>query len=496
MATAVALPAVWWQSLHEDEVVTVDVAPLPFDEIVDLIFVRKGGAPTHFFLEHLFLAWPGGVEGLRLPSLAFFLLALPAAGLVAERLAGRTAALVLVPVLALAPLAVNLATFGRMYSLFLAATLWATYLALVAAERGRPLLWAVAGAALGMLVYVHPIAPLYLGVALLSALIYGWSGLSSTVRRAWPGPVAAVAVGLPFYAHSLSVLRNRYDVYRGGERLRTEPGESVPSLALENLTAGGWPGRIAFSLVALAGFVVLLRSRPRSALVLGLWIVVPVAFFTLVPAERTVFFPRYLLPALPFALLAVVVAAVSLFRSRLGVAGKVAAALVVLSLLASEAYADVRRLRDLASLDLRELTAAIEPHRDDSVLFSSVEAANLDRYVALEIDGLRRVESRCRLLVPFLDESSTRKRGIWLLTGSGEPFARGSERLRRRDDVEFRRIGSGIGLVMSSEAATPRELVELGLDLRSTWFAGAGSERAALVAHHETLALRGDCPPS
>jgi hypothetical protein len=48
---------------------------------------------------------------------------------------------------------------------------------------------------------------------------------------------------------------------------------------------------------------------------------------------------------------------------------------------------------------------------------------------------------------------------------------------------------------MSREALSPRELVELGLDLRAAWFGGEESERAALVAHHETLALRGECPP-
>jgi Dolichyl-phosphate-mannose-protein mannosyltransferase len=494
LATAVALPAVWWQALHEDEVVTVNVAPLPFDEIVDLIFVRKGGAPTHFFLEHVFLAWPGGVEGLRLPSLAFFLLALPAAGLVADRLTCPPAALVLVPVLALAPLAVNMATFGRMYSLFLATTLWATFLALVAAERGRPLLWGLAGAALGLLVYVHPIAPLYLGIALLSALVHGWSGFSSTVRRAWPAPVAAVAVGLPFYIHSLSVLRDRYAVNRGGERLATESGDTVPSLALQALTSGGSPGQIAFLLVAVGGIAALLRSRPRTGVVLALWVVVPIAFFTLVPAEKTVFFPRYLLPALPFALLAVVAAAVSLFRSRLGLPGKVAATLVVISLLASAAYADVDRLRTLSSFELRTLTAAIEPHRDDGVLFSSVEAQHVDRYVALEVEGLHRVESRCPQLVPFLEDSSARKRGIWVLTGPDEVVARGSELLRRRDDVEVRRIGSSIVLVISSEASSPRGLIELALDLRAMWFGGEESKQAMLVALHETLAVKGECP--
>src|SRR5687768_16426468 len=103
LATAAALPAVWWESLHGDEVVVLFFAPLPFSEIVVAVFVERGGAPLRFFLEHVFLAWPGGVAGLRLPSLLCVLLALPAAGLVAERLVERTAALVLVPALAIAP---------------------------------------------------------------------------------------------------------------------------------------------------------------------------------------------------------------------------------------------------------------------------------------------------------------------------------------------------------------------------------------------------------
>jgi hypothetical protein len=52
----------------------------------------------------------------------------PAAGLVGVRIAGRVPGLLLAPALALAPLAVNLATFGRMYAMFLAA-LWAFLLA-------------------------------------------------------------------------------------------------------------------------------------------------------------------------------------------------------------------------------------------------------------------------------------------------------------------------------------------------------------------------------
>jgi Dolichyl-phosphate-mannose-protein mannosyltransferase len=492
LATAAALPAVWWQSLHVDEVVVLYFAPLSFGDIVDTIFVDRGGAPLHFFLEHVFLAWPGGVEGLRLPSFFFFLVALPAAGLVAERLVERTAALVLVPALAIAPLAVDLATFGRMYSLFLATTLWATLLALIAAERADRRLWGAAGVALGLLVYVHPIAPLYLGIALLSALIHGWRGWREMLRTAWPAAVGIGVVSLPYFVMSLATLKDRYDVSPDRGRLRGQGGDSVLDLAIEALFPGGRPGQVAFALLGLVGLFVLGRERPRTALVLALWIVVPAAFFTVLPAQGTVFFPRYLLPALPFLLLAVVVGCLSL--GRFGTAGKVAAVLAVLSLFTVEAYRDVDRLRSLAELDLQGLTAAVEPYRDEGVLFSSAEAAHLDRYVALRLDGLTRIESTCDALAPYLEGSSPPRKGIWILNGSDSMITRGLERLGTPDDLDVERIGSNIVLVTSKEALTPRELVERGFDLRATWFADDGSFRVERIARQETRALAGECP--
>ncbi len=138
--------------------------------IVRDVFVDRGGAPAQFLVEHVTLSWPGGVEGLRLPSLFFFLLSLPVAAAVGRRLLGETAGLLLPPLLALAPLAVELATFGRMYALFLLCVLGATWLGIRAAASGSPRAWAVAGAAAGLLVYVHPIAPLYAPLALLTGL--------------------------------------------------------------------------------------------------------------------------------------------------------------------------------------------------------------------------------------------------------------------------------------------------------------------------------------
>jgi hypothetical protein len=493
-AIAAALPAVWWERLHPDEVVVLTIAPQAFGEILDEVFEDKGGAPAHFFLEHVLLAWPGGLEGLRLPSLLFFVLALPAAGLVAERLVDRTAALVLVPALALAPLAVELATFGRMYSLFLAATLWATFLALVAADRGRPMPWAAAGVSLGLLVYVHPIAPLYIGVALASAFVHGWRGLRTMLRTAWPAPVAAMVVSLPYTLLSLSTLKTRYNVHPARDRLQTETGDPVLDLALQSALPGGRPGQVAFALLGVAGLLFLARSRPPSAVVLGIWIVVPAVFFALLPAGGTPFFARYLLPALPYVLLAVVVGALSLARGRLGTAGTVASALAVLSLLVAEAHRDAARLRNLAETDLQGLIADVERLRHEGVIFSSVVSPHLDRLVALEVEGLQRVESDCRELEPFLAGPKTRRKGIWILNGTRTEVARRLERLGARDDLNVERFGPNIALVTSREALTPRELVTLGLDIREVWFAGHGPQLVERVVRHEARALAGECP--
>ena len=201
-------------------------APRSFGAIVDHVFVERGGAPLHFFLEHFTLAWPGGLEGLRLPSLLAFLLTLPAAALVGRELAGPAEAFFAALALALAPLAVRMATFGRMYGIFLALALWAFFAALWAGRRGGTARWALAGALLGSLVYVHPIAPLYGGLGLLAGFVHSELPARRLVREAWAAVVTFVLAGVPYYLHSLTVLRDRYDIATAGApRLRATTGQ-------------------------------------------------------------------------------------------------------------------------------------------------------------------------------------------------------------------------------------------------------------------------------
>ena len=391
LALMVALPDVWWEPLHVDEWVTLTVAPRPPGTIVHDILVEKGGGPAHFLLEHLFLQWPGGIEGLRLPSLVAFLAALPAAGLLARRLAGRAESLLLPVVLAIAPLAVELATFGRMYGLFLATYLWGTYAALIAAERALvPLL--LAAAALGALVYVHPISPIYGAPALVGAMVLG------RVRV----PAAALAfgvfllAGLPYWAYALWRLRERYYVgYPSSEPIRATAGRSVLEDSFFAMSSGQAVGTAAFvTLAVLGGIALWRRGHARQASVLAVWIALPVIFFVVVPAGDAEagsarFYPRYLLPALPWFLLLVVSGCLAARRV-------VAVALVVL-VLGLEANDDRARIVRAHALHLQEAVAAVRALGDTAVLEPAGgkpvlgrPAYLLDELVALRVPGVRR----------------------------------------------------------------------------------------------------------
>lgn len=480
VALAVTAPAVWWEPLHLDEAIMLEFSRESVPSIIKDVFIHRGGGPAQFVVEHVTLRWPGGIEGLRIPSLVFFLLSLPLAAGFARRLIGKREGLLLPFLLALAPLAVGLATFARMYALFLFAVLGATWLGLRAAEQQDPRWWLGAGAAAGLLVYVHPIAPLYAPLALLTGLATrpSWR---PTLRELRPAIIAAVVVAAP-YLYALAVLRSRYHVGEAG-RLQTTAGRSVPVETLYALTPGGTGGLVLFAAFALAGLAWLAKRRLPVAVALGTWLLVPVGFFTLVPAQ-TRFFGRYLVPALPaFLLLALVgcLALASLVRVPVAVG-----AFLVLALVVIEGREDVDHLRTLHALDLPALSAAV---RGSDVLFSSTGSPISDRppellddYVALRSTPAARVEE-----LPAIDpryESGLVEKGradVDVFLRSGAPPARGLWIFRGRPSrvdaalkrlaliFETRRISPSVAIVRSRSPASPRALVLEALRVRTAW---------------------------
>jgi hypothetical protein len=505
-AVALCLPAVWNAPLNVDEEVTMAISTRPLGEVWSIVWGDRGGGPLHFFLEHLTLQWPGGLVGLRVPSLVFFVLALPAAALLARELAGRWTAVVAVLLLGAAPLAVSHGTFGRPHVMLMAWFGWALWAALRGARTGSRAWWLAGGLALGTSVLVHPIAPVYAGAGALAAVIYAPRPLRAVVREAWPGALAFLLVLVPYYAHSLRVLGARYEV-GSGARGRTYSGNSVLHDALTGVAPSAHVLNL-FTVAALGGALALLRRRARAALVALVVVAAPILFFSLVPSggRSALFFTRYMLPALPLFLTLVAV-------GILAVAGVVprapwlAAALIVAAFAFTEARADVRRTRDVASLRLGDLVDAVRGR--DAILFGSVGTIGpgtlaklsygrpptlLDRYLLLRLPALHRVDDHsCVPAVRFLRVGGAPRRGLWVFYGASDDEVAAGERVLPQPRLVARRY-----LLVESRPLVPRALLEEGARLRRVWLKAVPRDAKAdyhIRADETALRAPGTCTP-
>ena len=136
LLVAVSVQSVWWTPLNVDEELTLRLAQFSFRNVFHIVSTQRGGGPVHFWLEHFLQGWWPGLEALRLPSLLFACLALPAVALIARELVGDEGGAAVVLLLAVSPIPVMYATFGRPHTLLFAWLMWGTVLALRAGSRG------------------------------------------------------------------------------------------------------------------------------------------------------------------------------------------------------------------------------------------------------------------------------------------------------------------------------------------------------------------------
>jgi hypothetical protein len=502
LVLTLALRAVFRSPLNVDEELTLRIAREAFGSIFGTVRGR-GGGPFHFWLEHLTTAWPGGLVGLRVPSIVFSLAALPAVALIAEELAGRAEAAVAVLLLAAAPLAISYSSFGRPHSMLLAWIAWGTFFALRAARRGDAQWWVAGGAVLGSSVFVHPTAPLYAITAFGTALVYARRPL-----RAWPGALAFVITLVPYYAATAHTLSDRYGV-GGGVRGRTFTGNPVWKDAVFFVAPGGGVVN-RFTLAAALGLAVLLAERRvRAGAVLALTVAAPVVFFTVVPTNglSALFFDRYMLPALPSFLILVAVGSAAVarlaWRLRLVALAVLAGAFIWVGM-----HIVLARQTQLARLGLGPLTTAVRAQSENAVLFGSTgytvpgyylgnftfgRPPNLaDRYLSLRVDIPFVNDDACVPVVRFLSRGGPPRHGLWVFW---------AVRADDRDEAvaAFRRV-RGVKLtepyrhfiVLRSRPALPaRRLVELGLELRRTWYRAVPfNRRVNLLIAADRAALR------
>jgi 4-amino-4-deoxy-L-arabinose transferase-like glycosyltransferase len=487
LAALLAVRAIWWAPLNVDEELTRRVATEPFHAIFHIVSSERGGGPFHFWLERFTLDWPGGLVGLRGPSLLFFLASLPAVALVGLELVGPAAAAVGVLLTAAAPLAISSATFARPHAMLLFWLEWGTWLGLRAIRRRGPLDWSLAGAALGSSVFIHPTAPVYSLTAFAAVLLYAPRRPAALVREAWPGALALLVTFLPYYASTLHVLSERYGIGGGGVSGRTFSGRAVWHDALLALAPGHhsqWP---AFAL-AVAGLVALVATRrARSALALAGLILTPIVFFSVVPTKglSALFFDRYMLPPLPAFLLLVAAACVTVAR-LLGRARWFVLAVLAAGLATAEGRVVLVRQDQLGRLELGRLTSAVRVEARDAVLFGATGSEDpsgylgnltfgrppflLDRYLGLRIGSLHVVDDdTCIPVVSFLADRSPARHGLWIFYVAPQDDLDTARRALSLAAVTVEQPVRHALVVRSRSALPPRRLVALGLELRRRW---------------------------
>ena len=424
-----------------------------------------------------------------------------------RRLLGEEQSAAVVLLTAVSPIPVLYATFGRPHTLLFVWLMWSTVIALKAADEGSRRLWIVAGALLGLSVFVHPTAPLYALTAYAAAFVYAPTPLRSTLRTAWPGAVALLVTFVPYYVKTLHVLSDRYGVQAGGTHGRTFSGRPVWDDALHFLA----PGQALvnyFTCLAVVGVLALvIRRRYRLLAFCVLTIAVPILFFSFVPAsgDSALFFDRYVIPSTP-AFLVLVAAGVFAIASWAGPLRLLVAAILVTGLVGVEIRYDVAHRDATRRIGIDSIVRAVSHEPAGTVLFGSTgtSGANfsafdyghpanvLDHLLALRVHSLTLVDDdACARALPFLQGSQKPRYGLWVFYAAGSDETAAAERVLGVTPVDGHYFA-----VRSSRPLPPRALIEAGVRLRATWKRAVPANKRVdelLIADRELLA--GHCVP-
>jgi len=500
------LPLVWWTPLNVDEELTLRLAGFSFTHIFDVVSTKRGGGPLHFWLEHALIGWWPGLGALRIPSLLFLIAALPAVALLVRRLLGDEESAGAVLLTAASPIPVLYATFGRPHTLLFAWLMWSTVLALRAADRGDRRLWALAGAALGLSVFVHPTAPLYALTAFAAVLVVAPRTPRQLVHEAWPGAVALLVTFVPYYVRTLHVLGDRYGVSSSAARGRTFSGRPVWEDA-RHFIAPGEHNLNLFTVLALIGIVALLvRGRWRVVAFCLITILMPVLFFSVVPAngDSALFFDRYMIPTVP-AFAALVLAGCFALASWAGRYRLLVVVPLLLWLLAMELQHDVRHRNTTKAIAVDAAVHAVARQPHGAVLFGSTGTSGaifssfdyghpanvLDHLVALRVHSVQLVDDdSCERAEPFLHGAQAPRYGVWVFYAASPDEVAAAARALGMHAI------AGHYFVVRRGPAAPRALIEDGLRLRRRWKAAVPLNRRVdeLIAADRQL-LSGNCVP-
>ena len=302
-----------YQSLWRDEMDAILFAHRDLGALASLFVTPGHNGPLYYTLLHSWIRVVGDSEfGARFPSLFCGVLAIPVIYLLGRRWAGKTGAPVAALLCTTSPYLVWYAQEGKMYSLLLLMSALATYVYLLALQRGRAYLWAGYVMLVAASMYVHLLAVLVLPFHFLLFFV-SWP----QYRSAWKGWLATFLIltlpCLPLLrweiplllrpfttGHQFYSLPEMLTILLFSFSLHAAPHRSLLAIALYVFLLLG--GLLLYVRQTVAGasrsLKALLENRRESA-ILGLYLFVPVVCLFLVSLGMPIFTDRYLITVVP-----------------------------------------------------------------------------------------------------------------------------------------------------------------------------------------------------
>lgn len=288
-------PDVTGKPLHPDEAVTGLVASRPLPELLETVFVERGGPPVHFLAVHLALLLDPSAQAQRWASVAFALGTVIVCYDLGRRIGGHIAGATAALVASTSTMLGQLGTFGRMYAAFGFFAALSADMFYRALEQRRTRATVVAALAAVLVAAVHTYGIFILLAEGVVALVL-WRG--RPLRAAIP----VALVGLLMIPVLLAYIRlsGRFSVKVSESSSLASPRGAANQL--HSTLAGISGGRqvvFGFLVLALFGIVFVVRRQPAF---LALWAAVaaPLVLYLIVSGSAAVALsPRHMIYTLP-----------------------------------------------------------------------------------------------------------------------------------------------------------------------------------------------------
>ncbi|HEY4428402.1 MAG TPA: glycosyltransferase family 39 protein [Solirubrobacteraceae bacterium] len=331
------------RSLFTDEAFSLALAQRSFGHMLALFGFEANGTPYPILLWPLTRLLGTGEAVLRAPALIAGTASVPALWWAARRFTSPAGAVLAAALLAINPMAVWYSQVARPYALVVLATCLAFGALPRALDGSRRRPWAGYVAAMALLAYCDILAaPLVLPAHALIAWRSGRPGL-----RRWLWSLLAVLACCVPLLIAAGISRSR----RNALYWLPKPDKGLIQQALQEFTGGfstvtavRWATVLAGGLLVAAAAWSIRRRRwdgeKGTLAVVAFWGALPGPLLLGVSLVRPLFWPRYVILALPGLCLLVAIAAVWLLRTR---AGRLAAISCVAVIAVAGAVADSRQ---------------------------------------------------------------------------------------------------------------------------------------------------------